>query len=37
MCGRNGITQGDEVIVRVEGEDEEICTAAIEKYMGESL
>ena len=32
-----GIVQGDEITVRVEGEDEAACAAAIEQYMGANL
>ena len=32
-----GIVQGDEVTVRVEGEDEEACAAAIEKFLKENF
>ncbi len=32
-----GIVQGDEVTVTVEGEDEEACAAAIEKFMKENM
>ena len=32
-----GIKQGDEVAVRVEGEDEETCAAAIEKFLKENF
>lgn len=30
-----GIKQGDEVTIRVEGEDEDTCFAAIEKFIKE--
>ncbi len=30
-----GIVQNDEVTIRVEGEDEDTCAAAIEKFMKE--
>ena len=32
-----GIKQGDEVTVRVEGEDEDTCFAAIEKFVTENF
>lgn len=32
-----GIVQGDEVTVRVEGDDEEACAAAIEKFLKENM
>ncbi len=32
-----GIVQGDEVTVRVQGEDEEACAAAIEKFLKENM
>ncbi|MBQ3448330.1 MAG: HPr family phosphocarrier protein [Synergistaceae bacterium] len=32
-----GIKQGDEVTVRIEGEDEETCFAAIEKFFKENF
>ena len=32
-----GIKQGDEVLIRVEGEDEEACAAALEKFMKENF
>ena len=32
-----GIKQGDEVTVQVEGEDEEACAAAIEKFLKENF
>ncbi len=32
-----GIKQGDEVTIRVEGEDEETCFAAIEKFVTENF
>ena len=32
-----GIKQGDEVKVQVEGEDEEACAAAIEKFLKENF
>ncbi len=32
-----GIVQGDEVTVTVEGEDEEACAAAVEKFMKENM
>ena len=32
-----GIKQGDEVTVRIEGEDEEVCAEAIEKFVKENF
>ena len=32
-----GIKQGDTVTVQVEGDDEEACAAAIEKFMKENM
>ncbi|NCB29004.1 MAG: HPr family phosphocarrier protein [Clostridia bacterium] len=32
-----GIKQGDVVTVTVEGEDEEACAAALEKFLSETL
>mgnify|MGYP002625298837 CR=1 FL=1 len=32
-----GIVQGDEITVQVEGDDEEICAAALEKFLSENL
>ena len=32
-----GIKQGDEVTVRVDGEDEEACAAAMEKFFKEKF
>ena len=32
-----GIKQGDEVTVTVEGDDEETCAAAMEKFMQDNL
>ena len=32
-----GIKQGDEVTIRVEGEDEDTCFAAIEKFVTENF
>ena len=32
-----GIVKGDEVTVQVEGDDEDACAAAIEKFMSENL
>ena len=31
------VKQGDEVVVQVEGNDEEACVAAIEKFMKENF
>ena len=32
-----GVKQGDTVTVQVEGEDEETCAAAIEKFLKENM
>ena len=32
-----GIVQGDEVTIRIEGEDEDTCFAAIEKFVKENF
>ncbi len=32
-----GIKQGDQITIQVEGEDEEVAAAAIEKFMAENL
>ncbi|MBR1931349.1 MAG: HPr family phosphocarrier protein [Lachnospiraceae bacterium] len=32
-----GIVKGDEVTVQIEGDDEEACAAAMEKFMTENL
>lgn len=32
-----GIVQGDEVTIRIEGEDEEACAVALEKFMKENF
>ncbi len=32
-----GIKQGDEVTIQIEGEDEEVCAAAIEKFVKENF
>ena len=32
-----GIKQGDEVTIRIEGEDEEVCAEAIEKFVKENF
>lgn len=32
-----GIKQGDEVTVRVEGPDEEVCAAAVAKFLKENM
>lgn len=32
-----GVKQGDTVTVQVEGEDEETCAAAIEKFLRENM
>ena len=31
------VKQGDEVVVQIEGKDEEACAAAIEKFMKENF
>jgi len=32
-----GVIKGDEIIVQVEGDDEEACALAIEKFLTENL
>ncbi len=32
-----GVKQGDEIIINVEGEDEEACAAAIEEFLKANL
>lgn len=32
-----GIKQGDEVLIQVEGADEEACAAAVEKFLKENM
>ena len=32
-----GVTQGDAVTIKVEGEDEEACAAALEKFLKETF
>lgn len=32
-----GVKQGDAVTIKVEGEDEEACTAALEKFLKETF